>query len=193
MGSLPQHSVMEFRRYINRALPLFPHLYDMTHILRTPLNQHQAFIDPLVGWLRPRGVGLQTGAFVQDIGFAPSPGRITVNRLDIDRSPTFRRDRCPRRPGRRAATDGLSRCGRVWRRGVRFWNPDVFFDAAKAADSRWVTFTVTTTGTEFLEQMKKLTGSETGSGGVVTLRDSGWLLSVTIFHRPEVICQPTDT
>ena len=26
-----------------------------------------------------------TGAFVQDIGFAPLPGRITVNRLDYER------------------------------------------------------------------------------------------------------------
>ena len=76
---------MELRRYINRALALFPDLYDMTHVLRTPLNQHQAFIDPLAAWLLARGVDLQTGAFVQNIGFAPAPGRITVNRLDLER------------------------------------------------------------------------------------------------------------
>ena len=44
-------------------------------------------------------------------------------------------------------------------------NPDVYFDPAKAADSRWVTFTVTTTGTEFLDQMTNLTGSKPGTGG----------------------------
>jgi oleate hydratase len=42
MGSLPQHSAMEFRRYINRALILFPDLSDMSNILRTQLNQYQA-------------------------------------------------------------------------------------------------------------------------------------------------------
>jgi oleate hydratase len=57
----------------------------MAHILRTPFNQYQAFIEPVVAWLRPRGVNFLTGAFVQDIGFAASPGRITVNRLDYER------------------------------------------------------------------------------------------------------------
>ena len=85
MGSLPQHSAMEFRRYMNRALLLFPDLSDMRHVLRTPLNQYQSFIEPLVAWLRPRGVDLLTGAFVRDIGFAPLPGRITVERLDYER------------------------------------------------------------------------------------------------------------
>jgi oleate hydratase len=36
----------------------------------------------LVAWLSSRGVKLLTGAFVQDIGFELSPGRVTVNRLD---------------------------------------------------------------------------------------------------------------
>ena len=70
---------------MNRFLYLFGHLSDMTDVMRTPLNQHQAFIEPLVAWLRPRGVNFLTGAFVQDIGFAPSPGRMTVNRLDYER------------------------------------------------------------------------------------------------------------
>ena len=51
MGSLPEHSAIEFRRYISRTLGLFPNLYDMTNILRTPRAQHQAFIEPLATWL----------------------------------------------------------------------------------------------------------------------------------------------
>ena len=86
MGSLPQHSVIEFRRYMDRFLYLFGDLSDMTGVMRTPLNQHQNFIEPLVTWLTPHRVNFLTGAFVQDIGFAPSPGRITVNRLDYERS-----------------------------------------------------------------------------------------------------------
>src|SRR5262245_10913559 len=42
-------------------------------------------IEPLVAWLRPCGVNFLTGAFVQDIDFAPSPGRMTVHRLDYTR------------------------------------------------------------------------------------------------------------
>ena len=82
MGSLPQHSAIEFRRYMNRFIFLFPDLSTMARVLRTPFNQHEAFINPLVAWLSPRGVNFLTGAFDQDIGFKPSPGRMTVNSLD---------------------------------------------------------------------------------------------------------------
>src|SRR5262249_1343808 len=85
MGSLPEHSAIEFRRYMNRFLYLFGHLSDMTGVMRTPINQREGFIEPLVAWLRPRGVNFLTGAFVQDIGFAPTGGRITVDRLDYTR------------------------------------------------------------------------------------------------------------
>ncbi len=100
MGSLPQHGATEFRRYINRALGLFPDLSDMTHILRTPFNQYQAFIEPLVAWLRPRGVKFLTSAFVRDIGFAPSPtrspstGSTTNGTVRRSRLPSGRRISC---------------------------------------------------------------------------------------------------
>ena len=51
MGSLPQHSLIEFRRYINRFVYLFPDLSTMAHVLRSPANQNEAFVKPLVAWL----------------------------------------------------------------------------------------------------------------------------------------------
>jgi len=41
--------------------------------------------------------------------------------------------------------------------------------------------------------MTKLTGSEPGSGGLLTLKDSGWVLSLFIFHQPEILDQPEGT
>jgi oleate hydratase len=85
----------------------------------------------------------------------------------------------------------------LWKRlaqgRTNFGNPDVFFGETHVTDSHWVTFTVTTTGTEFLDQMFALTGSETGRGGIVSLIDSGWLLSLSIFHQPQVTDQPPGT
>jgi oleate hydratase len=215
MGSLPQHGATELRRYLNRTLHLFPDLSDMAHILRTPLNQYQAFIEPVVAWLRPRGVNFLTGAFVQDIGFAASPGRITVNRLDYERDGaatsvavapedlvlvTFGSQAADLSVGSMTEAPGPRRNGRSWQLWKRlaqgrtdFGNPDAFFGAVHVPDSRWVSFTVTTTRTEFLDQMVALTGSETGRGGLVSLIDSGWLLSLSIFHQPQVIGQPPGT
>jgi len=59
MGSLPQHSATEFRRYMHRFLYLFPNLSTMRGVLRTPVNQNQAFIEPLLAWLRARDVSVR--------------------------------------------------------------------------------------------------------------------------------------
>jgi oleate hydratase len=215
MGSLPEHSATEFRRYMNRALALFPNLSDMRRVLRTPFNQHQALIEPLVAWLRARGVNFLASAFVRDIGFAPSHDRITANRIEYERDGAATvvavgpDDFVFVTLGSQAEDDSAGsmteaprqrvsgRSSALWKRLARdrtgFGNPDVFFGARQAPSSRWVTFTVTTTGTEFIEHLSALTGSEPGIGGLVTLKDSGWLLSLTIFHQPEVIGQPPGT
>jgi oleate hydratase len=85
MGPLPQHSAMEMRRYMNRFLPLLPDLSVMSHVLRTRFDQYEAIIEPVVAWLRPRGVTFLMDAFVHDIGFAPSSGSVTASRLDYER------------------------------------------------------------------------------------------------------------
>jgi oleate hydratase len=90
--------------------------------------------------------------------------------------------------------------GRAWALWERlaqgrtdFGNPDVFFGAARIRDSRWVTFTVTDTGTEFVNQISALTSSTPGRGGLVTLKDSSWVLSLSVFHQPEITDQPPGT
>ena len=215
MGSLPQHSAVEFWRYINRALALFPDLSDMTNIMRTPVNQYQFFIEPMVAWLCTRGVAFLAGTFVRDVAFAPSDSRITVNRIDYERDNaatsvavgpddlvliTIGSQIADVSVGSMTQAPGPRRSGRSWalwqrlaQRRPGFGNPDLFFGEPQVPSSRWVSFTVITTGTEFVDQLSALTGSEPGSGGLVTLKDSGWMLSLTIFRQPEVIGQPSDT
>jgi oleate hydratase len=69
----------------------------------------------------------------------------------------------------------------------------VFFGDDKILDSRWVTFTVTTKRQEFLDEIINLTGSGTGSGGLLTLKDSPWVISLSIFEQPEILDQPPGT
>jgi oleate hydratase len=215
MGSLPQHGATELRRYLNRTLHMFPFISDMANIWRTPINQYQAFIEPLVAWLRAHGVNLQTGTFVRDVGFAGSPGRITVNQLDYEQNGavkstivaaddlvllTFGSQAADMSVGSMSTPPPRQRSGRSWalwkqlaQGRPEFGNPDAFFDLRHVRDSRWVTFTITTTKTDFLELMSALTGSETGRGGLVSLIDSPWLLSLSVFHQPEIMCQPRGT
>ena len=216
MGSLPQHSVIEFRRYLNRFVYLFPDLSTMAHVLRSQFNQHEAFVEPLVAWLEKANVNFVKGAFVNDIGFAESPGRMTANRLDYRRNgaetsvAVAPEDIVLVTTGSQAADRSAGTMdtppppppnpGQSWALWKRladahkgFGNPDAFFGAPRIADSRWVTFTVTTTGTEFLDEMTMLTRSDPGSGGLLTLKDSNWVISLSIFHQPEILGQPPGT
>ena len=86
MGSLPQHTIIEFRRYLNRFVYLFPDLSSMAHIFRSQFNQHEAFVEPLVAWLTKKGVNFEKGAFVSDLDFTNASGRMTVNRLHVQRA-----------------------------------------------------------------------------------------------------------
>jgi oleate hydratase len=216
MGSLPQHSVIEFRRYLNRFVYLFPDLSSMAHVFRSQFNQHEAFIKPLVAWLEAKQVNFVKGAVVKDVGFAESSGRLTADRLDIqlgsgpttivvasddivlvttgsqaaDMSPG-KMDEPPGPPPHPGQSWALWKTLAGKHRG--FGNPDAFFGDPRITDSRWVTFTVTTTGTEFLDEITNLTHSGTGSGGLLTLQDSSWIISLSIFEQPEVLSQPPGT
>src|ERR1700734_3286514 len=86
MGSLPQHTIIEFRRYLNRFVYLFPDLATMAHVFRSQFNQHEAFIKPLVAWLKTKGVNFVKGAYVSEIEFTESSGRMTVNRIKYERA-----------------------------------------------------------------------------------------------------------
>jgi oleate hydratase len=216
MGSLPQHSIIEFRRYLNRFVYLFPDLSTMAHVLRSQFNQHEAFVKPLVAWLEERRVNFVKGALVHDIGFAESRGRMTANRLDYRlRGAPVSVDVAPEdivlvTTGSQAADLSAGTMdtappppphpGQSWalweelaKKHKGFGNPGVFFGDDRIADSRWVTFTVTTTGQEFLDEMTTLTRSDPGSGGLLTLKDSNWVISLSIFYQPEILSQPLGT
>lgn len=215
MGSLPQHSAAEFRRYINRTLHMFPHISDMANIWRTRFNQYQTLIEPLVAWLGEREVSLINGTYVQDVHFASTPDQLTVDGLDFEEKGgtasisiapedivlmTIGSQAADMSVGSMSEAPRPQRAGRSWALWKRlaqqrpeFGNPDAFFGSDRISDSHWVTFTVTTTGTAFLDAMAALTNSETGRGGLVSLVDSRWMLSLSVFHQPEILGQPDGT
>jgi oleate hydratase len=216
MGSLPQHTIIEFRRYLNRFIYLFPDLSTMANVLRSQFNQHEAFVEPLVAWLESKQVNFLKSAFVSDIEFTEFPNRMTVNRLKFERGSAsmsvdiVSNDIVLVTTGSQAADlsagtmdtppgppPNPGRSWALWRKLAGkhkgFGNPDAFFGDDRIADSRWVTFTVTTTGSEFLDEITNLTHSGPGSGGLLTLKDSNWVISLSIFEQPEVLNQPPGT
>ncbi|MEN8653690.1 oleate hydratase [Streptomyces sp. 21So2-11] len=69
-------------------------------------------------------------------------------------------------------------------------DPKVF--DSTTADSTWESFTVTTKDPVFFKLMEKFSGSEAGKGGLITFKDSNWLLTIVLNHQPHFREQPED-
>ena len=128
-----------------------------------------------------------TGAYVKDIGFAPSRDRITVERLDYERGGaatsvtvapedivlvTTGSQAADLSAGSMTEVPSPRPSGRSWALWERlaqgrtdFGNPSVFFGPPRIPNSLSVTFTITDTGTEFINQIAALTQSKSGRGG----------------------------
>ena len=83
----------------------------------------------------------------------------------------------------------------LWRNIARysphFGRPEVF--CGDTQKSYWESFTVTLSDSFFFEFMEQFTGNPAGTGGLVTFRDSSWLMSVVLAYQPHFLNQPTNT
>jgi oleate hydratase len=71
-----------------------------------------------------------------------------------------------------------------------FGNPAAFNTCI--ARSCWESFTVTLKNPAFFDQMNQFSGNAAGTGGLVTFKDSNWLLSIVLAHQPHFVNQPAD-
>lgn len=214
MGHAPGHSAIEMHRCINRYVHLFPDLPTLTKVWRTRFDQDEAIIRPIADWLRRAGVRFVTGAQVTNVGFEAALEHLTANSLELRQEGETRViDVAPEDivlvTNGSQATDlsigsmtapaadlATGAAWALWQRLARgrphFGRPEVFFGADRIAESKWMTFTVTTRDPTFFRLYTRLTGSEPGRGGLLTLKDSPWLLTLALFHQPEFIGQPED-
>lgn len=214
MNALPQHSAIEFRRFMYRFLHILPELSTMKTILRTRFNQYDAIIVPITDWLKKQGVTFLTGATVTDVAFKSSPAEITANWLEYRydgkdlKVEIGEQDVVLVTNGSQVSDMAVGSMSRppelaladdywaLWKRLAlgrpAFGRPQTFFGAAHVPDTKWFTYTVTTRDATFFELMTALTGSEPGRGGLLTFKDSNWLITVAIFHQPEFLNQPAD-
>lgn len=58
--------------------------------------------------------------------------------------------------------------------------------------TKWESFTVTAKDSTFFDLLEDFSGSKAGKGGLVTIKDSNWLLTVVLNHQPHYYDQPED-
>jgi oleate hydratase len=69
-----------------------------------------------------------------------------------------------------------------------FGNPAAF--NGNIAESSWISYSVTVKDPLFLELMERFSGSAAGAGGLITFKESSWLITLSIYHQPFFPDQP---
>ncbi|MBC3863242.1 oleate hydratase [Undibacterium jejuense] len=210
----PWHSAVEFRRYLHRFLMEFVRIETLAGVKRTVLNQYDSLVVPLQRWLEAQGVHMISNCLVTDLEFKNDGDNIEVLGLRYllkgqtetlqleDGDLTFLQNgsmtdasslgSMTAAPAKLKKTQSGS--WSLWEKIAEgrpmLGNPKAFNSCV--AQSDWASFTVTLKDSAFFDQMHNFSGNEAGTGGLVTFKDSNWLMSIVLAHQPHFANQPSD-
>lgn len=208
------HSAIELKRYMLRFLQEFPRIHTLAGVRRSALNQYDSVVRPLETWLVEQGVHFEYGTKVTDVDFLEAAdgrriealhgtrrgetfsypvGRddyafITIGSMtadsrygDDDRAPELVRDK-------------LDGAWTLWenmaRKAPGFGRPNAF--SGNVDESKWESFTLTMRTPLLVQRIEEFTGNRPGTGGLMTFKDSSWLMSAVVPHAPHFAGQPED-
>ena len=214
------HSALEMKLYLKRFIHHVGGLPDFTALRFTRYNQYESMILPMVHYLQEHGVDFQYNTKVVNVEFNIRNGRKAARRIVLQRE--GREDAidltdndlvfitnggCVENSAygsqnEPAAFNKTIREGGgwdMWRKiaaqDPSFGHPDKF--CSDPEQSNWMSATVTTLDRRIVPYIEKICKRDPFSGkvvtgGIVTARDSGWLLSWTINRQPQFRNQPKD-
>ena len=208
----PWHSAVEFKRYLHRFMMEFSRIETLAGVKRTVYNQYDSFVRPLAAWLQKQGVRVVTGTRVTDLDIATTGSKHTVTgivreqdgvttRIDVGAADLviFTNASMTDASSYGSMTSAPPRLTKKDSHGWALWEkiaegrPDFGRPAtfnASIPESWWESFTVTLKDTAFFDRMEQFSGNRAGTGGLVTFKDSRWLMSVVLAHQPHFAGQP---
>ena len=200
----PYHSALEAKRYLSR-FGLGWRIDYLEGILHTKRNEYDSIVRPLTVWLEEKGVTIKCGCSVYDIDLDGDCNTAEGIRMRVD----GREERVEVRPedyvlvtngslmtnstfgdnthiaptNRRTDDLGLFT---IWqnlaKKHEKFGHPEKFIGPIDK--TKWMSYFVTIRDyPEFFERLEKLTGSKPGTGGCITVKDSGWEMSLVLYDR----------
>lgn len=212
------HSVVEMRRYMQRFIHLMPTMSKLEDILFTTYNQYESMVLPLQTWLKRKGVNFDFKTQVTDLDIEMVNGEKTVTAIHLLRGPSNDSETITTTADDLAfVTNGsmtensttgnnnepaiLNRedgaCWKLWKKiaakDPAFGKPEVF--CSHIDKSKFVSFTITATDSPIADLLEKFTGVDPYShkavtGGIMTIKDSSWLMSATCNRQPQYRSQP---
>jgi oleate hydratase len=210
----PWHSAVELKRYLHRFMNEFPRIETLGGVKRTVYNQYDSIVRPLTSWLEAQGVRFSKTTRVTDMEFADAGGKLAVKRLHLDQdaghadvdlddgdlvffqngsmtdASSLGSMTTPPQRLTKADSHGWDLWEKIAAGRPEFGNPAAF--NSSIPESYWASFTVTCRDTRFFDRMEAFSGNAAGTGGLVTFKDSNWLMSIVLYHQPHFVGQPKD-
>ncbi len=212
------HSALEMKLYLHRFIHHIGGLPDFSALKFTKYNQYESLVLPLYRWLLDQGVTIRFDTEVTDIDFDITADRKRATgihwvsdgveggvRLGPDDllfttigSLVENSDEGDHHTPA-TLNEGPAPAWELWRRIAAkdraFGRPDVF--GSHIPQTKWESATVTTLDQRIPEYIRKICKRDPFSGkvvtgGIVTARDSSWLLSWTVNRQPHFKQQPAD-
>ena len=212
------HSALEMKLYIKRFIHHIGGLPDFTALRFTKYNQYESMILPMIKYLKSYHVQFHYGVQVVNVEFDITPEKKTAKRIvclrdgreeSIDLSED---DMVYITNGGCVENSSLGSQNRpaefkpelkegggwdMWRKiaaqDPSFGHPDKF--CSNPEQSNWMSATVTTLDDKIPSYVQNICKRDPFSGkvvtgGIVTARDSNWLLSWTFNRQPQFRSQP---
>lgn len=208
----PWHSAVEFKRYLHRFMKEFSRIETLAGVKRTVFNQYDSLVRPLQSWLEQQGVKVRKGRMVTDLAVSSIDGKFAATALTVrqdgstetvavgaddfvllqnasmtDASSLGSMTRAPT-PLTKVDSGGWALWERLAKVHPEFGNPAAF--NSSIPESYWASFTVTLEDAAFFDNMEAFSGNQAGTGGLVTFKDSRWLMSIVLAHQPHFANQP---
>lgn len=214
------HSALEMKLYIKRFIHHIGGMPDFTAVRFTKLNQYESMILPLVKYLEAHNVQFHFGTKVENIVFDIKSDKKVAKVIDIIRdgneehidlteddlvfitnggcvenSSIGNQDTPAPFNYEIKKGGGWDMWRKIAAQDPSFGHPDKFcYDAEQ---SNWMSATVTTLDDRIPPYIQKICKRDPFSGkvvtgGIVTAKDSNWLLSWTFNRQPHFRSQPND-
>lgn len=210
----PWHSAVEFKRYLHRFMLEFSRIETLAGVKRTIYNQYDSLVRPLQSWLADQGVNFIVDCKVTDLDRNTEEGKFVVTGIHYQQkgeskaialkdgdlvflqngSMTDASSLGSMTSAPKKLTKQDSDSWNLWEKLAAerpdFGNPSAFNNSI--AESLWESFTVTLKTPAFFNKMLEFSSNQPGTGGLVTFKDSNWLMSIVLAYQPHFINQPVD-
>ena len=214
------HSALEMKLYIQRFIHHIGGLPDFKALRFTKYNQYESMILPMVKYLEGFGVQFHFGVKVVNVEFDCTPERKQATRIDVIRDGNeesidltendlvfITNGGCVENSSIGSQNTpapynyeikkggGWDMWKKIAAQDPSFGHPDKF--CSDPEQTNWMSATVTTLDQRIIPYIKNICKRDPFSGkvvtgGIVTAKDSSWLLSWTINRQPQFRSQPKD-